>query len=113
MSDTILVALISAVVSLIVSLFAGTLQRRFELRRIRQEHEHGYAKALFEKRVEYYPELYNYLSEYQKIIRNNKQTIENLAEVRTAVDGWNSKHSLFFTRYTSKYSAKCRQYLAT
>ncbi len=59
MSDTLIVALISAVVSLIVSLLATTLQNKADLTRVQREQEHGYAKALFDKRVEYYPLLYN------------------------------------------------------
>ncbi|HEY0324064.1 MAG TPA: hypothetical protein VGC66_24165 [Pyrinomonadaceae bacterium] len=111
MSDTLIVALISAVVSLVVSLLAMTLQSKADLIRVQREQEHGYAKALFDKRVEYYPQLYNYLSDYAKVIRSNKQNVENLAEFKRAMDEWNSKYSLFFTESTSLFSAKFRYLL--
>ena len=107
MSDTS-VGLISAAVSLVVALFATTWKNRADLIRVQREQEHGYAKALFDRRVEYYPQLYNLLSEYAKIIRANKQTPENLIAFKLAVDEWNSKHSLFFTKSTSKFSSKFR-----
>jgi hypothetical protein len=108
MSDTIIIATISAMVSLIVSLLATSLKNRTDLLRVQKEQEHGYAKALFDKRVEYYPQLFNYLSDYAKIIRSNKQNADNLAEFKSAVDEWNSKHSLFFTKSTAKFSSKFR-----
>ena len=113
MSDTVLAAFISALISLIVSFLAITLQKRADLYKVQKEHEHGYAKALFDKRVEQYPELYNYLSGYAKIIRNSQQTFENLTEFKRAVDDWNNRHSLFFTKATSKFSSKFRYYLGT
>lgn len=108
MSDPIIVATISAVVSLIVSLLATSLKNRADLLRVQKEQEHGYAKALFDRRVEYYPQLFNYLSDYAKVIRANKQTPDNLAEFKSTVDEWNSKYSLFFTKSTAKFSAKFR-----
>lgn len=108
MSDPIIVATISAVVSLIVSLVATSLKNKADLLRVQKEQEHGYSKALFDKRVEYYPQLFNYLSDYAKIIRANEQTSNNLAEFKSAVDEWNSKHSIFFTKSTARLSAKFR-----
>jgi len=111
MTEPVLVAAISAGVSMVVSILAILFQRLFELYRLRQEQGHSYAKALFDKRVEYYPQLYNYLSEYAKVIRSGNQSLENLAAFKKAIDVWNSQYSLFFTRHTSKFSAKFRFYL--
>jgi hypothetical protein len=108
MSDTIVVTLISAGVSLVVALFATTWKNRSDLIKVQKEQEHGYAKALFDRRVEYYPQLYNLLSDYAKTIRANRQAPENLATFKVAVDEWNSKYSLFFTKSTSKFSSKFR-----
>ncbi|HYX72243.1 MAG TPA: hypothetical protein VE732_05700, partial [Nitrososphaera sp.] len=108
MSDTIIVATISAVVSLVVSLLATSLKNKADLLRVQKEQEHGYAKALFDKRVECYPQLFNYLSDYAKVIRSNRQNSDNLARFKSDVDEWNSKHSLFFTKSTAKFSAKFR-----
>ena len=113
MSDSVIVAVISAVVALIVSLLATSLKNKGDLIKVQREQEHGYAKALFDKRVDYYPELFNYLSDYAKVIRSNKQNVENLAEFKQALDEWNSKHSLFFTPPTSRFSAKFRFFLGS
>lgn len=113
MSETIIIALISAVVSLVVSLLATSLRNKADLRRIQKEQEHGYAKALFDKRVEYYPQLYNLFSGYAKVIRANRQNSENLNQFKEAVDDWNSKHALFFTTSTARFSARFRFLLAS
>lgn len=113
MSDSIIVALISTLVSVIVSLVVTTLKNKADLVKIQKEQEHSYAKALFEKRIECYPELFNYLSEYTKIIRNNQQNIKNLTELKKQINAWNSKHSLFFTRATAIYSSKFRYLLGS
>lgn len=108
MSDTIVIALISAVVSLVVSLLAISWRNKADLIKIQKEQEHGYAKALFDKRVEYYPQLFNFLSDYAKVIRAHGQNIDNLAEFKRAVDEWNSKYALFFTKSTAKFSGRFR-----
>ena len=108
MSDPIVVALISAGVSLIVALLATTWKNKADLIKVQKEQEYGYAKALFEKRVDHYPQLYDLLSDYAKTIRANKQSPENLIAFKQAVDEWNSKYSLFFTKSTSKFSSKFR-----
>ena len=113
MSDTVVVAAVSAGVSLVVALFATAWKNRADLIKVQKEQDHGYAKALFDRRVEYYPQLYNLLSDYAKTIRANKQTPENLVAFKLAVDEWNSKHSLFFTKATSKFSSKFRFLLGT
>lgn len=113
MSDTLIVALISAAVSLIVSLLAASLKNKGDLTKTKREQEHGYAKALFEKRVEIYPQLYNYLSDFAKVIRSNTQNTQNLAEFKHAVDEWNSRYSLFFTNPTSVFSSQFRYFLQT
>ncbi|MFY9618528.1 MAG: hypothetical protein WAM70_08560 [Pyrinomonadaceae bacterium] len=98
----------TALVSVIVSVVITTMKNKADLARVLKEQEHGYAKALFEKRVERYPELYAYLSEYSKRIRAGTQHQANFAEFKEQLDHWNNKHSLFFTRTTSTYSAKFR-----
>lgn len=113
MSDTVIVALLSTLVSLVVSLVVTTLKNKADLVKIQREQEHSYAKALFEKRIEYYPELYDYLSSYAKLIRNDQQNIENLTELKNQINAWNSKYSLFFTKATETYSAKFRYLLSS
>lgn len=108
MSETFTIALISAFVSVIASVVITTMKNKADLARVLKEQEHGYAKALFEKRVEYYPELFKYLSGYSKTIRGGIQHERNFAELKDQLDDWNNRHSLFFTQTTSTYSAKFR-----
>jgi hypothetical protein len=111
MTELIIVAIISAVVSLIVALLTTTLRNRADLLKVQKEQEHGFTKALFDRRVEYYPLLYQLLSGYGKDIRRCKQNLENLSTFKQKVDEWNNQHSIFFTKSTGRYNSRFRTYL--
>lgn len=108
---TILIPVITVVLSVITSVIVTTLRNKAELAKIQIELEQKYAKSLFDKRIEIYPELYSFLSSYIKLIDYGKQTVENLIEFRDKVDKWNSQYSMFFTLSTSMISASFRRYL--
>ena len=87
------------------------MRNKTEFNKIKIGLEQKYAKSLFDKRIEVYPELYNLLSSYAKLIGYNQQTIDNLIEFRDNIDKWNNKYSIFFTASTSTISARFRGYL--
>jgi hypothetical protein len=108
---TILIPVITLILSVITSVIVTTLRNKAELAKIQIELEQNYAKSLFDKRIEIYPELYNLLSAYIKLIEYGKQGVENLIEFRDKIDKWNSQYSMFFTLSTSMISASFRRYL--
>jgi hypothetical protein len=112
--DTIITSAISIlgiIISVSVSVIITRQQYKVELEKIRRQLEQAYAKSLFDKRVETYPQLYNLLSSYSKTIQYNQQNVKNLLEFRDAVDKWNSQYSFFFTGSTGKLSGSFRGYL--
>ena len=78
-------------ISVVASLLATKQRNKTELQKIKIELEQKYAKSLFDKRVEVYPQLYEILSSYGKTIQYDKNTIENLIEFRERIDNWNNK----------------------
>ena len=107
MSDAIIASIISAVgvlVSVNVSIWVTRLQNKSELDKLKRELEQQYAKSLFEKRIEVYPELYNLFSSYAKMIRERQANAKNLIELKEKSDNWNSRYSIFFTEATKKVS---------
>jgi hypothetical protein len=114
MSDAILASIISIVgvlISVNVSILVTRLQNKSELEKLKREQEQQYAKSLFEKRIDVYPELYNLFSSLAKMIRDHQATVKNLIEFTAQNDSWNSRHSIFFTEATKKVSYKFRAYL--
>jgi hypothetical protein len=105
------ISIIGILISVSVSVFVTRQQSKIELEKIKKHLEQEYAKSLFDKRVETYPQLYNLLSDYNKKILYNQQTARNLLEFRDAVDKWNSQYSFFFTGATSILSWRFRKYL--
>ncbi len=108
----IIVPIISTIISVVFSIIATTLKNKAELRKVQIEVEKNFAKSLFDKRVEYYPDLYNILSDYAKTIKYGRNNIDNLKEFREKMDDWNSKYSLFFSPQTADFSSRFRYYLA-
>lgn len=114
MTDTLVASLVSAagvVISVSISVLIVHLQNRAALDKVKRELEQQYAKSLFEQRIKVYPELYNLLSAYRKVIAYGTRNTTNLIEFRKSVDEWNSKYSIFFSEATSKISHRFRFYL--
>jgi hypothetical protein len=111
MNAQILISVFSIVISVIASIFITALRNRAELKKIHEELVKNYAKSLFDKRIEYYPELYSISSHYSKICEYGKCNVQNLIEFRDKIDDWNNKYSLFFSLATSRISYRFRNYL--
>jgi hypothetical protein len=112
--DTIITSVISIIgvlVSVTVSVIITRQQYKVEMEKIKKQLEQAYAKSLFDKRLETYPQLYYLLSGYSKIIQYKKQNVKNLLAFRDAIDKWNSQYGFYFTGFTGRLSGKFRGYL--
>jgi hypothetical protein len=78
MDSTVAVAILTGVLSVTTSVVVTASQNRSQLHKTRKEHEQGYEKALFGKRIELYPQLYCVLSEFTKAIQSGQQSHESL-----------------------------------
>ena len=107
------ISVLGVIISVMVSVIITRQQNKVELEKITRQLEQAYAKSLFDKRLETYPQLYYLLSNYGKTILYKKQNVKNLIELRDAIDQWNSKYSLYFTGPTGKLSGTFRSYLKT
>jgi len=112
--DTIITSVISIIgvlVSVTVSVIITRQQYKVEMEKIKKQLEQAYAKSLFDKRLETYPQLYYLLSGYNKTIQYKKQSVKNLLELRDAIDKWNSQYGFYFTGSTGTLSGTFRGYL--
>lgn len=111
MDSTVAIAILTGVLSVTTSVVVTTLQNRLQLQKIRKEHEQGYEKALFGKRIELYPQLYCVLSEFIKAIQFGQQSREILLKFKETTDKLNSENGIFFSLHTAKISGRLRKYL--
>lgn len=95
-----LIALSGVVFSIVGSLIATTRATNIELQKLRTEIQQTYADRLLEKRLEVYPELYAYLSDFIKVIRFSSVTKDSLEKLHSQVMQWDSRHSILFTART-------------
>lgn len=109
-SIQIAIPIITLIVSVISSVVISTRRNKVEMHKVQVEFEQKYAKSLFDKRIEYYRELYELLSNYGKTLLYKKQNVENLSKFRISLDEWNNKYSIFFTNATARISSKFRRY---
>jgi len=107
----ILIPIITVTISVVISVIIATMRNRAELAKIQTELEQRYAKSLFDKRIEVYPELHSLLNGYAKLIDQNKLTVKNLLEFKNKFDEWDKSFSLFFTPRTSILSSRFKAYL--
>jgi hypothetical protein len=84
-----LVSIFTVAISVIASLIVTIIRNKTDFRKLKIEFDQKYAKSLFDKRVEAYPELYEILSGYGKIIQYKQNTVKNLIEFRNKIDAWN------------------------
>jgi hypothetical protein len=111
MDSTAAVAILTGVLSVTTSVVVTALQNKSQLQKITKEHEQGYEKALFGKRIELYPQLYCVLSEFIKAIQSGQQSRESLLKFKEATDKLNSENAIFFSLHTSQISGRLRKYL--
>jgi hypothetical protein len=111
MDSTIVIAILTGSLSVTTSVVVTALQNRSQLQKIRKEHEQGYEKALFGKRIELYPQLYCVLSEFIKAIQSGQQSRESLLKFKEATDKLNSENAIFFSLHTAQISGRLRKYL--
>lgn len=107
----IMIPILTLVISVISSILITSLRNRTELKKIRTDLEQKYAKSLFDKRIELYPELYGLLSSFSKTMQYDQLNIEKLIEFRESVDSWDSKYSIFFTQTTRKICGGFRSFI--
>ena len=106
-------AVITVLVSVTSSIIITAYQSRIEISKLRKLLEQQYAKSLFDKRLDVYPNLYRVLSRYAKIIQYNQNTVANIIQFRDDLDKWDIENALLLTSNTSRLAGKFRHYLDT
>ena len=82
------------------------------LRTFRVEVGKAYWPKLLEKRVDTYPELYSYLSDFSKISEQRELSLSELEVLRDKIDSWDSENALFLGRNTVNVCHNFRVVLA-
>jgi hypothetical protein len=96
------IALIGVIVSVLISFFTSRRQANLEVEKLRTEIHQDFSLKLFEKRLEHYPDLYQYLSEFKKIIQYEEVTQERLTGFFKKLQEWDSRYSILFASDTGK-----------
>ncbi len=111
MSSNLIIAIVSGLITLIVSVLVTSLKNKSELKKIKKELELNYAKSLFDKRIEVYPSLFCLLSGLNKLIEYNRQSKADIIEFQKNIDKWNNENAIFLTTTSSRIAYGYRYYL--
>lgn len=106
-----LIALGGVFVSVFVSYITSYRKANLEIQKLRAEIQHQFSSKLFEKRLELYPELYNYLSKFIRIIQFNKISKKAVQDLISEIHEWTSKNAILFSGPTGSISYKLRLFL--
>ena len=96
------IALIGVIVSVLISFLTSRRQANIEVEKLRTEIHQDFSLRLFEKRLEHYPDLYQYLSEFKKVIQYEEVTQERMIDLFKKLQEWDSRHSILFGSDTGK-----------
>lgn len=96
------IALIGVIISVLISFFTSRRQANIEVEKLRTEIHQDFSLRLFEKRLEHYPDLYQYLSEFKKVIQYEEVTQERMVGFFKKLQEWDSRHSILFGSDTGK-----------
>ncbi len=76
--------------------------------KFKEEILQDFGKKLYERRLEVYPELYFYLSEFIKIVDFDEITKPKISELFAQIEKWDSKNSIYFSYRTSSKAYRLR-----
>lgn len=93
---TACIALAGVVASVAISLLTSRQQASIAVERLRREIHQDFSLTLFKTRLEHYPDLYQYLSDFKKVIQYEEVTRERLQSFFNKMQAWDSRHSILF-----------------
>ncbi|MEO0458355.1 MAG: hypothetical protein AAF152_17485 [Cyanobacteria bacterium P01_A01_bin.114] len=102
MTVELLIAIVSGIVTLFASFFVAMYQARVESRKLVKQLEQEYSTALFDKRLEAYPVLFELLHNFNAVIEYGTPTRQQLLDFRKHYDSWVSAHAILLTQATAK-----------
>ncbi|MEM9908371.1 MAG: hypothetical protein AAF921_25445 [Cyanobacteria bacterium P01_D01_bin.44] len=102
MTVELLIAIVSGIVTLLASFFVAMYQARAESRRLVKQLEQQYSTALFDKRLETYPILFELLHDFNMAIEYGTPSRQQLINFRKQYDSWVSAHAILLTQATAK-----------
>ncbi len=100
MSPEIVAAIIAVggvIVSVVCSLCASYWTVSAQTRGLRDQIRQAFGSQLLEKRIEVYPALYEMVSDLVKVTRFGEVTKKVLVDLRSALEKWDSKNSIFLS----------------
>jgi hypothetical protein len=90
------IALLGVIISVGISYFTSQRQANVEIEKLRTELHQAFSVKLFEKRLENYPDLYQFLSDFKKAIDYEDITAERVCDLFDNIQKWDSKYSILF-----------------
>jgi hypothetical protein len=106
-----LIALGGVIVSVCASLYTSVRITNTELKKVRTELQTTYTEKLLEKRLEHYPQLYFWLSDFMKELELGRIKKADIVKLLRETNKWNSKYAIFFSGRANYVSYPFRQYL--
>lgn len=106
-----LIAAAGVIIAAAVSYITSQRQARIEIQKFRAETQRDYGGKLLEKRLEVYPELYSYISDFIKLMRYGEISSAALRELFNRFQEWDTKNAILFSAFTHGVCSPVRHQL--
>ena len=94
---TAIISVSGVIISVIISYLTSSRNVAVELKKHKEEQMQEFGRKLFEKRLEVYPILFSYVSNFIKVVRFDNLTQENLVELSDKLLDWDTKNSIYMS----------------
>lgn len=98
----LIIVIVSGVITLLASFLIATYQTRLEFQKMSKQLEEKYTTALFNKRIEVYPQLFKILHDFNHKVEYRTQNKQTLLTFQQEFDGWMSTNAIFLTSTISQ-----------
>ena len=102
MRSELVIAIVSGLITLLISSLIAVYQARTEFRKLTKQLEQTYTTSLFDKRLEFYPILFRALNHFNHKIEYSSPDKQQLVEFQHQYDDWISTHAILLTPTTAK-----------
>jgi len=103
-----LIAFVGVVLSVLVSYVTGRRSANIEIQKMRTEIQQEFSRRLFEKRMDVYPILYSYLSDFTKVLQFGNLSQRDVDRLFKSYQEWDSLNAILFSARTGKLSYDLR-----
>jgi len=103
-----IIAVVGVLIATIISYITSQRQTKAEFQKLQADVERAYGTKLFDKKLDAYPELYAYVSDFIKILNSRRIDSKLVKSFYEHWQKWDSKYAILFSASTHGICSRVR-----